>query len=330
MKEVYCSLALIVLSLSIFAQQKTTAKKQALKFIRDYDPEGYQIMKAYYQAAVEYEFGGVNISLAPQTAYEVYIDSSSLHHLLRSLNTVVHEASHGYTHHTVFRYLEKDKIDYEWGKHFSLFYINKDEQLLVKHTPTFPSSRLHGSIPDSIQTSRYETYIYPSAEITTQTIGIYGLLDEWHAYYHGTKNSVRLLPYYQRYSRNNHDLWVNYFIGVHGTYLSYLEFKLFILHYLMYAEKYEAEIFEEIMANESFRVACTQIDSLFSALMTDFLQQKQKILQDLMAVGVNCGEDEEFVFMGTTGYGNFRATYEKLDQVLKRPNYQQMWTRLSN
>lgn len=316
------------LSCAAFAQGGKSIKKQALKYIRNHDPEGYDIIQAYYKAPDSFEFEKISIDMDSHIDYGVYIDSSSHRHFLASLNTVVHEISHAYTHHTVFKHIQKEDMDFEWGNQYSLFYLNKDEQLLVQHTPTFPSSKLHGFLPDSLISSRYHTYIYPSAQITTQTIGIYGLLDEWHAYYHGTKNSVNLRSYYDGYARGNHERWVDYFTAVHGTYLAYPEFKLYIMEYLVEAEKNEPAMFQEIMTNEPFKRSITQVDSLFGALIEDFRTQKRKILQDLMMKGVNCGEDEEFVFMGTKGYSNFVVIYEKLEKEIEKPAYKEIWARL--
>ncbi|RMG23331.1 MAG: hypothetical protein D6730_14650 [Bacteroidetes bacterium] len=315
-------------STAAWAQPGGNASKRAWKFVRQYDPQGYAILRAYYKAPLEFEFEEINISIGSQNDMRRYIDSSSHELFLNSLNTLVHEACHGYTHHTAFRQLEKAGISYEWGQHYSLFYLAKDQQLLVKHTQAFPSAELHGSFPDSLITSRYHTYIYPSAPITTQSTGIYGLLDEWHAYYHGTKNAVLQYPYYRTYARDDYERWAPYFTGVHGTWLAYPEFKLYILHYLLYAQAHQPETFEAIMHNVAFKQVYTQIDSLFGKLLTDFQQQKTRTLQDLMMAGVNCGEDEEFVFLGNMGYGNFRQTFDFLMQALQAPVYQQMEARL--
>lgn len=317
------------LPLPFYGQVVENAERQALRYIRNYDPEGYDILKAYYKAPVEYEFEQVNISLSDQADIRKYIDSSNQEVFMNSLNTVVHESCHGYTHHTVFRVLEKQNIPFEWGEHYSLFYIDKSEQMLVKHTNTFPSAELHGSLPDSLITSRYHTYIYPSSAISTQTIGIYGLLDEWHAYYHGTKNSVNQFPYYEIYAKNDYERWAAYFTGVHGTYLAYPEFKLYILHYLIQAEQNAPEVYEAILANDAFRDTFRRIDRLFGNLLDQYTQLKTKTLQDLMMAGVNCGEDEEFVFLGPMGYGNFRLTFDRLMLALETPHYRAMWERLT-
>lgn len=310
-------------------QRLSPEAKEAVRTLRVYDEEAYDICKAYQKADTRFELGEVSIELEPPVDLGTYVRAGGEGALMQSLSTLVHEACHGYTHHEVFTHLQKAKQALSLGEMYSLFYLDKQEEVLVKHTPTFPSSELHEHFPDSLKSARYQTYVYPPSGNTTQTIGIYGLLDEWHAYYHGTKMAVRLYPYFHRLARDDPEQWAYYFTGVHGTYLAYPEFKLYLLAYLLHAQRHQPEVYEGILANHPFKRVVVRIDSLFGKLIEDYQAQKTQTLQDLMMAGMNCGEDEEFVFLGNMGYGNFRQQFDRLQAVLARDPYKRMWERLT-
>ena len=102
-------------------------------------------------------------------------------------------------------------------------------------------------IPESLITSRYETYIL--GDSSTQEEGIIGLLDELNAYYHGTKFSFDMLPIYKTvYPDNYLNEWV---MGLQSTMTAYYEFDFWIKEYLLHAKINYPELFSEIIKKGS-------------------------------------------------------------------------------
>lgn len=312
-----------------FLQKAQDASDKAIRLLKIYDLEGYQIAKAFFKTPDAFNFNEVKIRLQTEADIKSYIDSSDHWSLGRSLNTVVHELAHVYTHKRVFQYMKRNKTNPKLGEQFSLFYLGKKEDLLVKHTPTFPSAELSKSLADSLKTFRYHTYIYPTSKLSTQTVGIYGLLDEWHGYYWGTRNAHKMIPYYKHRDSDNEQRWFHFFAGINSTYLAYVEFKLFILHYLLHAEQHHPDIFLEIMDNEAFVQAYHYLDQAFGDMLKDHFAFKKKLLQDMMMAGVTCGEDDEMIYIGPWGQTNFLAEYKRLEKVLGEGAYAEMQERLA-
>ncbi len=137
-------------------------------------------------------------------------------------------------------------------------YIGNNEYIVVPVTRTFASSEIVDSVPESLRTFRFDTYVNADIMMGSVQNGPYGLLDEWTAYCWGFNNSVTLYPYVKE---NN--------LAVSGdnTYTAYAEFKYYILQYMLYAEENYPDVYEEVLNNSAFRQAYVTIDGIFSGLI---------------------------------------------------------------
>ncbi len=297
-------------------------------FLRKYSSNSYHLVKQYQTSPERYQLGKITISLGQKGSLLRFIDGHSDKEIVASLNTLVHEICHGYTRTMAYRYIQQDpKIEYHFGDKYLLFYIDSLRSILVHQTPVFPTSEIHRTIPKKLRTPRYETYIYPAnPSLGAQVDGVYGLMDEWNAYYHGTRTDIELFEYYHQQAQHKPGYWLEFFSAVNGTYYAHLEFKYYILKYLLFAHQHHPNMFDQILSNKNFIEAFLTIDRNFADLIDRYFMLKGQIFRELQAQEIECSEDEEFTFVGHHGRGNFLNIYRQLEQELNRSEYQEILT----
>ena len=297
---------------------RTPPKQLVWEFLRKYSPDGYFILDELYKAPSSY--GGQTIM--GDYDFSKWIEGDSVQDVVKSLNTVVHEMDHGFTGKVYLKILKETNQPVE-GFGYSAFYLGNKEIRLVKHTDVFLSREINSVYPKSLITSRYQTYIYPSDSImSSQQSGIYGLLDEWNAYYNGTKTSVDLYRYFKE-KRNDADGWVEFLSDFYGSYYVYLEFKSYILEYMIYAKKNYPQIYQGFMDNKDLLYSLKKTDELWMTLIIRFKVLKNRIITNLTANGVEVEESNGFIFINQSGTCNFSEIYNKFQEELKKPQYQE-------
>ena len=299
------------------------------EYLKKYSENSYYILKKYDEAPQQYSFGNTTITLGEKTNFLIYVTGDSDKDIIKSLNTLVHEMCHAFTSTLVYQYLQEQNIEnFNFDDHYFLFYVDNQKSILVPRTKVFRTNEIHESIPEKLQTMRYKIYIYPSSEIGSQIDGIYGLLNELNAYYHGTRTTLDFLDYYSKIAHDNPMHWLEFFSDVNGTYFAHLEFKFYILKYLLFARDHYPEIYQGILANDQFIKAFKIIDSNYSELIKKYFKIKSEILQDLQNKGIESSEDEEYIFVENRGCGNFLGTYKKFEDELNQPEYLSILTAL--
>lgn len=304
-------------------------KKAAWNFIAKYSADGFYVLQQYYSSPSEFTIDGMKISLGEHLDYGAYIPGNSEKDIIRSLSTIVHEVCHGYASHLAWKTLQDQNIAFSFDDAFSYYYLSDQRSILVKETPVFKSREIDRIFPDSLRTHRYEMYIYPSDPMMgTQQKGIYGLLDELIAYYHGTRMSVDLYEYYKAIASESGQEWLDYLDGVGSTYFAHKEFKLYIMQYLMYAEQYQPDMYREIIENEPFVTAFLIVDEKFSNLIQRFFGLKKELMTDLRQRGVDVSEENDFLFIGLEGRKIFHKELQLLENELDKVQYVRLMARL--
>jgi hypothetical protein len=308
------------------AQRHGQMHQKIMDIAQKYSPDSYYLLNEYYKLPREYQSGGYKIRFGKPTDMTGYLKGNSQKDIVNSLNTIVHEICHSYTFIAAHSLLNETQQSNSFTDNsYSALYINPEETILLRHTDVFVSRKMQTSIPKEMRTQRFSTYIRSIApNLGSQKNGVYGLLDEWNAYYQGTRTTLELYDYYQEKSREDHLVWLDFFADFSGTYFAHLEFKYFILKYLFYAKENYSEVYKNIMQNNSFIKAYCAIDSHFSQLIEKYLQQKKEIIKELNAQGHQAYESDEFTYIGSVGQGNFSDTYQKLETELKKKPYQNM------
>ncbi len=303
-------------------------RRLVLDTLKSYSPTGYHIVAAYDGAPEEITMAGSRLQMS-KTDFMTYVRGAAMPEMASWLNVTVHEMCHGYTGRMAYHLAPERKIAIYPGDRYLAFYIGGDEDVLVRITRVFPSKEMARDFPAGIRTFRFATYVdSPRSNMGTQVNGVYGLLDELNAYYHGTRTALDLLPFYKKQSRQDAQLWRAFFNQVNGTYYAHLEFKLFILRYLIYAEKTHPEIYREIMGNDGFRKAFIAIDANFAALNEEYARSREDIFRFLKTRGIEAREEGKYLYLksgnATMGMGNFTDTLDLLARELAKDEYRDM------
>ncbi len=315
---------LVQMALSSPPQDRGEVRKRVWNLLGNYSPTSYTLLRQYYAAPSTYGTGRVTIRLGEATDFLEFVDGGNEQGIVGSLNTVVHEICHGYTQRCAYVALQKRHDDLSVvDREYSLFYIDTARVILVRHTKVFRTMEIQSDIPQRFRTSRFSTYIYPSRkQLGAQVHGVYGLLDEWNAYYHGTRTAVELLRYYREKARESPTVWLDYFSDVDGTLHAHGEFKYFILKYLQFARRQYPRLYDDLVSNREFCEAYRVIDSCFTETRKVYESSKAAILQELYAKGHKVGEDEEYIWINNVGRGNSRKVYKDLLQEVEGEAYQ--------
>jgi hypothetical protein len=287
-------------------------KQYALELLKKYDPEGWYVVNKVTRLSINNNF-------------DRYAEENTRKSVRESLGTVVHEVNHGYSALMAWRLRYKERDQY------SCYYTGDSTYILVKHTPVFLTEEIGKYIRPELHTFRFDTYIYNSNEkikITSNTQGIYGLLDEWNSYYHGTKTDVNMHKWYEENTKGTPEDWRNYFSTVGSVINAYIEFKFYCLAYLLYAKENKPEIYQGIINNKEFIHVFLTVNDRYGDLVDEYLQIKKNILKKLQSKGVKVSEDEEWIFINGEGTGNFVNEYKVLQKEINLPAYQEMLANL--
>lgn len=252
--------------------------------------------------------------------------------LLQAVNTVVHEECHEITNSRGLQILKNifGRI-YNKFYNYHYFYISDRCSVLIKISDTFPSREMAHTFPEHLRTFRF-TYITAKDERqSTQVLGIYGLLDEFNAYYQGTRAALDLLPYYK--SKGATANWNDYFQNVNVTLYGCYEFKFYILKYLIYARSYHNDIFQEIQKNYSFIRAFMEIDKMIKKLEKEYSGNKSGIYSLLESYGYEIEEDPAKLSFKKGRYISTYSTFQDiillLQKEMKKEKYKQIIRGLS-
>ena len=165
------------------------------------------------------------------------------------LNTAVHESCHAFAGKA------------GWGA--DNIYVGNGNTITVPRTDVFDSIEMVSSIPSAVRTFRFNTYINTENSLTcSRQFGVYGLLDEFAAYCWGSHSDVALQDYFE--SNGINGSYGDILSGKPTTVGSYLEFRYYILHYMLYARDHHPDVYQGIMNNAAFKTAFSAVDAKFS------------------------------------------------------------------
>ena len=248
MKNILFTLALLI-SFSSFGQENNI--DWILSKMKNISYESYEILKLYDELPEDLSYtnlDGSKYSTKKSTPTFFYIDESSKTSTLTSMSTNVHEICHGLTSTYFYKAMEDNYLSHVFEDITSYFYLSKDMRLTsIFKVNVFPSKELESKVPLNLRTSRFKTYI--QGDSSTQGDGIIGLLDEFNAYYHGSKYTFDMLPIYKlMYPKSYLNKWV---MELQSEMTAFYEFDYWIKEYILLAQKKHKELFDEIMADNS-------------------------------------------------------------------------------
>jgi hypothetical protein len=204
--------------------------------------------------------------------FEEFVEGHTEYELIEEYSTIIHELLH---------YRNKYESN---GQHF---FVEQGISIFVPFTKLYNSKEVNKMVRKGVQDSiaRYGLYVggkqYTGIqngvkvevnkngvkELSSITDGIYGMLDEFCAYYFGCLAAFETEKYYKSINDNNKDPMYDYSHDVMGDAVAYYEFNLFIAWYLNYAKKYHPEMYVEFHQNKALKVVYTLIDTKFKNLV---------------------------------------------------------------
>lgn len=313
------SLLLVLLPISIFAQK---AKQECYDYLKAYTPNSFGIIKLIDTTPSKFIINGIQINLGSKFSPETYFRGKTETDKIRSLNTVIHESHHQFNSVYAYQLLSKSTSEnYAFGDEYSSFYYADDYIVLVKHTEVFNSNELKKEIPKELQSFRYKPYITPKSNLSSQAQGIYGLMDEFHSYYLGTKAGMETFTYFEEKARDNISVYLDFISNTSSNYWAFYEFKYFCLKYLQKAKIEYPEIYNELLSNEKLRQIYTKTSTAFEALVEEFHQKEKQIMQQAKAAGVESYIEDGYFWIGSNGVGNSGEETELLIAEINKPEF---------
>jgi hypothetical protein len=195
--------------------------------------------------------------------------------------TVVHESLHQLDFTLSFDIKKFDNKE-DYGSFPYAYFIDRDIKIYVPRKNVFKVDELHSNyFPEEVKKLfRYSTYIYNDnsnnvftkhkaygaifgesfSKLSSNQDGIYGLLEEFNAYYHGVNAEFELLKSNQTEIK---------FTGASNIICSYYEFNIFMAYYIKYAKEKNREVYDLLMNLKELRVAYTLMEKNWRTLLTN-------------------------------------------------------------
>ena len=218
--------------------------------------------------------------------YTKWTDGTSYASQLISYSTVVHETCHG-KNHAIGGFT--DTLDQEG------IFVSKDIQIRIPKTALYKTDELETVITEEQKEEifRLRTYVLNQKDngkksvlpLNSVTHGIFGLLDEFTAYYHGTKASLEIYNYYKTVYADNPDKLIDVFSKNSSDVYAYYEFRLFIAWYLKYAKEKHPEVYESCLKNKQLREAFTLVDQAYEKTVKNYFSARQNLVDEINAQG---------------------------------------------
>lgn len=261
----------------------------------------------------------------------------------RYIQVIVHESTHAYIQLHNYKYpaVEKKAASIKGGTGLALSLIDQPgSNRLVYMTEIYTTREMAGLVPikEGVTYDFYELYIKKGTlsyngkelDIGSQVYGVYGLLDEFNAFFRGHEAGFALREWYLdreetlKSQKEIAALWIAFFDDVDMNITAYHEFMLYILTYLIYAEKHYPVIYENIIANSSFARAFLMVEEKYSTVLQDFFAFKKAKLLELDKQGITASEvGSKLTILGETLTTHYDRP-AKLQEVLDQKEYKKM------
>ncbi len=245
-------LVVLLCSTSILdAQSAEKIKKQTLDSVQKCTSNAYEIINHHEADFVKKYMTHNGVS---------YLKKD----FISGLGTTVHECLHGYDNDL------SNGIGWDENSYPIAYFIDKNIVITFQGKRLFKTDQLHNNFfPKKVkELFRYGTYVYDKgpAETSSNQWGIYGLMEEFNAYYHDMQAQI------EYYNCNYKGTKIEIIFGNEMN--AYYEFNIFMGYYLQYAKKYEKQDYDVMMSNEKLRLAYSLMEINWRQLLTEVFQDK--------------------------------------------------------
>ena len=252
---------------------------KVLDLLRIYAPQGYHAIESMHMF-------WKGLCSRPSHEFMQWVKTTNERRMIGRLPIVVHESMHIFSFFGLPPDIQQNhperiesresngELEFlfrEGGRHVSIYLKDWGFQY-IGITKTFPSKEIATLFQGSaLKKGRYPTYISPAPlNLSTQTNGIYGLLNEFHAYYHQflTEENLRKGGKTPKGSYSD-------------SFISFLEFKLYTLRYIQTAKRKHPDIYDGIMKNRHYIEAFLRIHDRFKVshdkYITEYIEPSGRI-----------------------------------------------------
>lgn len=256
----YLVLSFLFISSWSFAQidwnSSGLSYEDACKMLKDAYPDGLYIIQQADQEEVEF---WLSAGMMDPDGIE-------------TIDGAVHETLHGY-----------DNQLGGFDKHG--YFISQGIEIIMDGPGIFRSDEMKDLVPEGLRNGRYKTYVldeddtdfgdlniegaeeFQNITISSVSEGIYGLLEEFNAYYHGLQAAINLIN--KGYAKSG-------LKGVIDGMESYYEFNTFMACYLIYAQKERPEDYQQVIKNQNLVVCYTLVEKRFN-LLVEMVKSKENL-----------------------------------------------------
>jgi hypothetical protein len=248
----------------------------AMKQLLSYSNTGYNIVNTFRKNGSSISFGGYSTSFGMH--HLEFCELKDTASFLSSISTTVHETTHGLDSQIPYMFAKRgekiDKLNLTEG-----FYIDENIQyyLVYPINSLFPSIQVVNEIPTNLRTFRFETYMVGTTLQSTQSSGIIGLMEEFNAYYHGSKVIFDLFPLFkEKYPTRVACEWPSKFIS---TADAYYEFDFFIKEYLLFAQSKHPELYNELKNDYMFKLIYQTIRRNFGNMISQYEKKYDELVK---------------------------------------------------
>lgn len=274
--------------------EDTATRENVLEVLRQYDTGAYYIMTA-----------GSGID------FMTWFMGGSL---ISRIDTAVHETYHGYTHSQSNGFYG-DRIYLGDGKSYDV-----DYSVVYKGGKFTKTEEMAKQIPARLQTFRYSQYVAPGASASANTHGVFGLLNEFTAYYWGLE-TMNSLSQFLLDTNSGTESWSSYVTSIGNNMTAYAEFKYWTLRYMLYIKSANPTLYQAILDNQNYCAAYRDADTAF----TSEIARSKEIINDsteyMRSKGFSVDWSNSGIYLvsgssGSGGNGGFGSWEDDLDDVI--------------
>jgi hypothetical protein len=264
-----------------------------------YAPRGHAIVTAYETLPTTFEMLGGPVTITSTASFDKYFPDGNLEHVTRYMDTGVHEVTHGYIGRMAFQMLSERKTSYR----ALAIPVDAEVPHLVRVPEVYPSIEMLATFPADARGLRFVHYIDTPDEplLATQQLGLYGMMDEWSAYYQGARTTVEMWPWVRDEVGNDQWSLINYAVQLDDSITPHAEFKLYILHYLLYAREHHPEVYRAAMANTELKAAFADLDRAYGALVASIAELEPVMLETARDRGAPVSKRDGVLYIGSSG-----------------------------
>lgn len=236
--------------------------------------------------------------------------------IYEGIDISVHETFHAYS-------VSGREKNSEW------IYAGNGKKNKVTYTKVFDTKQIASSIPKKLRTFRYSTYIDVTDEnMASNKEGVYGLLNEYSAYYYGMKTQMAMFDYLKDQKASVDDYAKLVQLSASDR-LAYAEFRYYILSYMLYAKGKYPDIYKKIVKNKSFTTTFSLIDRKFYNQVNDM----DSLINDVVSICKKAGysgskyESGKLIIATKSkgkSYGLLEEDYKKLTKEINKDKYQEI------